>query len=45
LDHAELFWGMFIRKNKNCSGSVSLQIARKKNRLNKVIKTVGVANK
>lgn len=34
---------MFIRKNKNRSGSVSIQIVQKKNRSNKVLKTVGVA--
>lgn len=34
---------MFIRKNKNRSGSVSIQITRKVNRKNKVVKTVGVA--
>jgi len=34
---------MFIRKNKNRSGSVSIQIVCKNNRANKVIKTVGVA--
>ena len=34
---------MFIRKNKNRSGSVSIQITRKINRQNKVIKTVGIA--
>jgi len=34
---------MFIRKNRNRSGSVSIQIARKVNRSNKIIKTVGVA--
>jgi transposase len=35
---------MFIRKNKNRSGSVSIQIVQKKRRKNKVIKTVGVAH-
>jgi transposase len=34
---------MFIRKNRNRSGSVSIQIARKINRTNKVIKTIGIA--
>ena len=34
---------MFIRRNKNRSGSVSIQITRKVNRKNKVVKTVGVA--
>jgi hypothetical protein len=35
---------MFIRKNKNRSGSVSVQIVQKTGRKNKVIKTVGLAN-
>jgi len=43
LGHAEYFWGMFIRKNKNRSGSISIQIVQKNKRTNKVIKTVGVA--
>ncbi|MFO8018525.1 MAG: IS1634 family transposase [Promethearchaeia archaeon] len=34
---------MFIRKNRNRSGSISIQIAYKNNRTNKVLKTVGVA--
>ncbi len=34
---------MFIRKNKNRSGSVSIQIVQKVNRSNKVFKTVGIA--
>jgi hypothetical protein len=34
---------MFIRRNKNKSGSVSIQIVIKVNRRNKVLKTVGVA--
>jgi transposase len=34
---------MFIRKNRNRSGSVSIQIAQKINRKNKVIKTIGIA--
>lgn len=34
---------MFIRKNRNRSGSVSIQIARKINRTNKVVKTIGIA--
>jgi len=32
---------MFIRKKKNKSGSVSIQIIQKINRSNKVIKTIG----
>jgi len=32
---------MFVRKKKNRSGSVSIQIIKKINRLNKVIKTIG----
>lgn len=35
---------MFIRKNKNRSGSVSIQIIQKKGRNNKVIKTIGCAH-
>ncbi len=35
---------MFIRKNKNRSGSISIQIVRKENRTNKLIKTIGIAN-
>ena len=34
---------MFIRKNRNRSGSISIQISYKDNRTNKIIKTVGVA--
>jgi len=34
---------MFIRKNRNRSGSLSIQIVQKLNRSNKIIKTVGVA--
>jgi len=37
------FWGMFIRKNKNRSGSISIQIVQKINRTNQIIKTIGVA--
>lgn len=32
---------MFVRKKKNQSGSVSIQIIKKINRINKVIKTIG----
>ena len=34
---------MFIRKNRNRSGSVSIQIVRKINRSNKIVKSIGVA--
>lgn len=34
---------MFVRKNSNRSGSVSIQIAQKVQRKNKLIKTVGIA--
>ena len=37
-------WDMFIRKNKNRSGSVSVQIITKHGRRNKVIKTLGSAS-
>ena len=40
---ASYIWGMFIRKNKNRSGSVSIQIIQKVGRRNKVLKTVGCA--
>ncbi len=43
MGHAELNLDMFIRKNRNRSGSISIQIAYKNNRTNKVLKTVGVA--
>lgn len=43
MGHAEYFYGMFIRKNKNRSGSISIQIVHKVNRTNRVLKTVGVA--
>lgn len=35
---------MFIRKNKNRSGTVSIQIVEKINRTNRIVKTVGVAS-
>jgi transposase len=34
---------MFIRRNRNRSGTISIQIAKKMNRSNKVVKTIGVA--
>lgn len=34
---------MFVRKNNNRSGSISIQIAHKVNRKNKIIKTVSIA--
>ena len=34
---------MFIRKNRNRSGTVSIQIARKINRSNKIVRTIGIA--
>lgn len=34
---------MFIRKNRNRSGSISIQIVQKENRSNKLIKTIGIA--
>lgn len=34
---------MFIRKNRNRSGSISIQIVKKAKRINKVLKTVGIA--
>lgn len=43
MGHADLFLCMFIRKNKNRSGTYSIQIVQKNNRSNKVIKTIGIA--
>lgn len=37
------FWSMFIRKKKNNSGSISIQIVSKISGKNKVLKTVGCA--
>jgi len=34
---------MFIRRNKNRSGSISIQVVQKFKRINKVLKTVGIA--
>jgi transposase len=36
--------GMFIRKKKNKSGKISVQIVEKKGRSNKVLKTIGCSN-
>ncbi len=41
---ASYICGMFIRKNKNRSGSVSIQIISKTGRQNKVIETIGCAH-
>jgi len=38
---ASLFLSMFLRKLKNCSGSISVQIISKDNGKYKVIKTIG----
>ena len=43
MGHARLFLHMFIRKNKNRSGTFSIQIVQKHNRSNRLIKTVGIA--
>jgi transposase len=43
LGAASYICGMFIRKNKNRSGTVSIQIISKTSRQNKVIKTIGCA--
>lgn len=40
---ANYIWYVFIRKNKNRSGSISIQIIQKFGKRNKVIKTVGCA--
>jgi len=41
LGTSPYFWHMFVRKKKNRSGSVSIQIIQKVNRNNKVLKTIG----
>ena len=41
---ASYFCSMFIRKNRNRSGSISIQIIQKVGRKNKVLETVGCAN-
>jgi hypothetical protein len=43
LGAASYICNMFIRRNKNRSGSVSIQIIKKIGRRNKVVKTVGCA--
>lgn len=43
MGHAGYICLMFIRKNKNRSGTVSIQIVQKSGRKNKVVKTVGIA--
>lgn len=43
MGHAELFLEMFIRKNKNRSGTISIQIVQKANRTNKIVKSIGIA--
>lgn len=35
--------GMFVRKNKNRSGSISIQIVQKIHRSNRIVKTIGIA--
>jgi len=43
MGHAGYIQAMFIRKNKNRSRSVSIQICEKVNRSNRVLKTIGMA--
>lgn len=43
MGHAALFLCMFIRKNRNRSGTFSIQIVRKVRGSNSVIKTIGIA--
>lgn len=43
MGHAALFLCMFIRKNRNRSGTFSIQIVRKVRGSNRVIKTIGIA--
>jgi len=44
LGHADYICSMFIRKNRNRSGSISIQIAQKMGRKNKILKTIGIAH-
>jgi len=44
LGAASYICGMFIRRNRNRSGSVSIQIIMKSGRKNKVVQTIGCAN-
>jgi hypothetical protein len=41
LDHFLYFRAMFIRRKKNSSGSISIQIIQKIDGKNKVLKTIG----
>lgn len=43
MGHADLYLHMFIRKNRNRSGSFSIQLVQKHNRSNRVVKTIGIA--
>jgi transposase len=43
LGAASYIWDVFVRKNKNRSGSISIQIIQKIGRRNEVLKTVGCA--
>ena len=42
MGHAAYFCTMFIRRNRNRSGSISVQIVQKDKRTNKIVKTIGV---
>ena len=41
MGHANYFYGMFVRKNRNRSGSISVQVVIKEGRKNRIIKSFG----
>jgi len=43
LGHAPYFRSVFVRKNKNRSGSISVQVVKKLGRSNKLITTIGTS--
>lgn len=44
MGHAGYIFVMFARRNKNRSGSISVQIVEKINRVNRLVKTIGIAH-
>ena len=44
MGHADYICLVFIRKNKNRSGTISVQVVRKVGRKNKLVKTIGVTS-
>lgn len=41
---ASYFWGVFIRRNRNRSGTISIQVVKKVGRKNRVVKSFGSAS-